>query len=51
MAPKRSWWMISATGEGLAYAAWSDWQGESGGGQLNLVHAATLAANAHNTQP
>ena len=42
---------VFATGEGPAYAAWGDWPGQSGDGPLNLVRAAVLAANAHNTQP
>jgi hypothetical protein len=42
---------VFTTGEGPAYAAWNDWAGKSGGGPLNLVRAAILAANAHDSQP
>jgi len=42
---------VFATGEGPAYAAWGDGAGTPGGGTLNLVRAAILAANAHDSQP
>jgi hypothetical protein len=42
---------VFATGEGSAYAAWDDWAGKPGSGSLNLVRAAILAANAHDSQP
>ncbi len=38
------------SGEGPAYEAWKNWREESTG-SLNLVRAAILAANPHNTQP
>jgi len=41
---------VSATGTGPAYAAW-DQADPTGQDPLNLVRAAILAANAHNTQP
>ena len=41
---------VFATGTGPAYAAW-DALSPSGQDSLGLVHAAVLAANAHNTQP
>jgi len=42
---------VFATGEGPAYDAWGDGAGTPGGGTLNLVRAAILAANAHDSQP
>jgi hypothetical protein len=36
--------------DGAAYAPWRDWRAE-GGDVRHLVHAAILAANAHDTQP
>ena len=42
---------VFATGEGSAYAAWSEGAGTSGGGAVALVRAAILAANAHDSQP
>jgi len=42
---------VFATGEGPAYDAWNDGAGQPGGGTLNLVRAAILAANAHDSQP
>lgn len=42
---------VFATGEGPAYAAWSDAAGKGGDGPLNLVRAAVLASNAHDSQP
>src|SRR5579871_5358784 len=45
----------AATGNDLprqsdAYAPWRDWQAD-GAGSRHLIHAAILAANAHDTQP
>jgi hypothetical protein len=42
---------VFTTGTGPAYAAWNDWAGQPGGGAVNLVRAAILAANAHDSQP
>lgn len=42
---------VFATGDGPAYDAWSDWRGQTGDGPLNLLRAAVLASNAHNSQP
>ncbi len=42
---------VFTTGQGPAYDAWSVWAGKPGGGTLNLVRAAVLAANAHDSQP
>lgn len=41
---------VFSTGQGPAYTPWSDWRSATHG-SLNLVRAAILAANAHNTQP
>ncbi len=41
---------VFSTGDGPAYAPWRDWRSATAG-PLNLVRAAILAANAHNTQP
>jgi hypothetical protein len=41
---------VFSTGEGPAYAPWTEWRSPTAG-PLNLVRAAILAANAHNTQP
>jgi nitroreductase len=41
---------VWSTGQGPAYQPWSDWHSATTG-PLNLVRAAILAANAHNTQP
>jgi nitroreductase len=41
---------VFATGTGPAYAAWDQWN-PPGDAALNLISAAVLAANAHNTQP
>lgn len=41
---------VFATGTGPAYAAWDAWN-PPGHNPLDLVRAAVLAANAHNTQP
>ena len=40
---------VFSTGTGSAYGAWD--RADPGGHPLNLVDAAILAANAHNTQP
>jgi len=42
---------VFATGTGAAYAAWGDWAGTPEDGAMNLVRAAVLAANAHDSQP
>jgi hypothetical protein len=42
---------VFSVGQGPAYAAWDDWRGRPGDGPLNLVRAAILAANAHDSQP
>jgi hypothetical protein len=41
---------VFSTGEGIAYEAWDDWRTASRG-PLDLVRAAILAANPHNSQP
>jgi nitroreductase len=41
---------VFATGQGPAYEAWQDWN-SPGGSNLELVEAAVLAANAHDSQP
>ncbi len=41
---------VFSTGQGPAYAPWSDWRTTTAG-PLDLVRAAILAANPHNTQP
>jgi hypothetical protein len=41
---------VFSTGQGPAYEPWHAWRSSSPG-PLNLVRAAILAANAHNTQP
>jgi hypothetical protein len=41
---------VFSTGEGPAYEPWDDWRTATKG-PLNLVRAAILAANPHNTQP
>src|SRR5262245_32490226 len=38
-------------GEGPAYEPWKNWRMQSTQGPLNLVRAAILAANPHNSQP
>ncbi len=40
-----------SAGEGPAFEAWRDWQGRPGEGPTRPLHAAILAASAHNTQP
>lgn len=42
---------VFSAGEGPAYEAWQDWQGHAGEGPRRPLHAAILAASAHNTQP
>ena len=42
---------VFATGEGPAYAAWNEGAGISSGSPVDLVRAAILAANAHDSQP
>jgi hypothetical protein len=41
---------VFSTGQGPAYEPWDDWRTDSRG-PLDLVRAAILAANPHNTQP
>jgi hypothetical protein len=41
---------VFSTGEGPAYAPWDDWRTTTRG-PLDLVRAAILAANPHNSQP
>jgi len=41
---------VFATGTGPAYTAWDNWNPATGT-PADLIHAAILAANAHNTQP
>ncbi|HZD60691.1 MAG TPA: twin-arginine translocation signal domain-containing protein [Anaerolineae bacterium] len=40
---------VFSTGEGLAYEPWKDWRRKEEG-PLNMVRAAILASNPHNTQ-
>ncbi|MDE2184909.1 MAG: hypothetical protein KGJ78_17995 [Alphaproteobacteria bacterium] len=43
---------VFSAGEGRAYAAWNEWQGHAGEGPARRpLHAAILAASAHNSQP
>lgn len=42
---------VFATDQGGAYAAWGEWDAQTGPSLLPLVRSAVLAANAHNTQP
>jgi hypothetical protein len=42
---------VFASGEGPAFAAWQEWQGHPGEGPARPLHAAILAASAHNAQP
>ena len=42
---------VFSAGEGPAYEPWSEWQGHAGEGSHRPLHAAILAASAHNTQP
>ena len=41
---------VFSTGQGPAYEPWTNWR-ETQDRRLNLVRAAILAANPHNTQP
>lgn len=41
---------VFSTGEGPAYVPWDNWR-TAGKGPLDIVRAAILAANPHNTQP
>lgn len=41
---------VFSTGQGPAYEPWDDWRSTTKG-SLNLVRAAILAANPHNSQP
>lgn len=51
LAAWRAWDQgVFSTGEGPAYAPWSDWQ-SGPEGPMRLVRAALLAASPHNTQP
>ncbi|HEY0283121.1 MAG TPA: hypothetical protein VGC27_10915 [Rhizomicrobium sp.] len=40
-----------SSGKGDAYAPWQEWRGHAGEGVRRPLHAAILAANAHNSQP
>jgi len=42
---------VFSSGEGPAYEPWRDWRGHAGEGARRPLHAAILAANAHDTQP
>jgi hypothetical protein len=42
---------VLSTGKGPAYEAWNTWNEEGPASELQLVHAAILAASPHNTQP
>ena len=42
---------VFSAGEGPAYQPWKEWQGHAGEGSRRPLHAAILAASAHNTQP
>ena len=42
---------VFSAGEGPAYEPWKEWQGHAGEGSRRPLHAAILAASAHNTQP
>ena len=42
---------VFSSGQGPAYAPWRDWQGHAGEGVRRPLHAAILAANAHDSQP
>src|ERR1051326_4558330 len=42
---------VFSSGEGPAFAPWTDWQGRAGEGIVRPLHAAILAANPHDTQP
>src|SRR5262252_6698925 len=42
---------VFSAGQGPAFEAWNTWNADAPGSELQLVHAAILAANPHNTQP
>src|SRR5574337_174641 len=42
---------VFSTGQGPAYDPWKHWRTDTDRGPLELVRAAILAANPHNTQP
>jgi hypothetical protein len=42
---------VFSTGEGAAYEPWKTWRSDKSEGSLELVRAAILAANPHNSQP
>jgi nitroreductase len=42
---------VFSSGQGPAYAPWLEWQGHAGEGVRRPLHAAILAANAHDSQP
>jgi nitroreductase len=42
---------VFSSGKGPSYAAWQEWQGHPGEGSKRPLHAAILAASAHNSQP
>ena len=42
---------VFSAGKGPAFAPWDEWQGQAGDGARRPLHAAILAANAHDTQP
>ncbi len=42
---------VFSSGAGEAFAPWQEWQGHAGEGARQPLHAAILAANAHDTQP
>ena len=42
---------VFGVGEGPAYEPWKNWRPNEGEGPIELVRAAVLAANAHNSQP
>lgn len=42
---------VFSPGEGPAYVAWDSWRQEGADKPLDMVRAAILAANPHNTQP
>jgi hypothetical protein len=47
----RAWDRGVFPSEGPAYEAWQEWQGHAGEGATRPLHAAILAASAHNSQP
>ena len=42
---------VFSSGNGEAFAPWQEWQGHAGEGARRPLHAAILAANAHDSQP